>query len=236
MVHPSFRIPASLAKTILVKRKTNQLRVWLALKMLYGFQVHRKDLDTYKVAALAGLGERCVRNYLHKLASENWIGVKDQTLFLRPIGFLYQLYGLGGRSSVVIHFKDLKHLKEVLFVLTVLSLIRYRRYRGSHTEDRNQLHLFRVGDGEIFNANTLSLRYLAKHLQMSHTSVEKLKKKAMKLGLLKRKKTFQDLSPAEYCYCFHHPKFGCRIRFRKWKNMNRGRYTLLLADELYPVV
>lgn len=227
MEHIELNIPLSLTKHILSEKKVPQFRVWLALKAVYGSHVQYEEIDKRKVADLCGFKkEQTVDYHLEKLLDWNWVGDNNGLYFLRPLSYLCHIYKVrGGKVHKIDLTTQLPNLAELLFSMCLAYIINFRKYVGRKL-GRYEQAIIEGYKMQEYKATTLSVRLIAKLLNLSANMVHRLKIAAIDIGYLDRTKHNRMLFDYQVAYMLE--KYPQQVYCKD------GAWRANLTDNLFP--
>ena len=186
-------VPVQLIQHCQKHHMENTLRVYLALK--YGSKdgnvTYNKEMIVEYISVL-GVSERTIKNQIKRLQELKWVSIdKHKTLFIRSFKWLERDVEHRFRSRVELTWKDLKKdsFKPYLMGAVIGYFVKLQRTK-EYSEGRKKARSLHLKHTPF----PLSYSYLNKLTNKSHSELDRLIKKAVKLRFIVKEQYMEPLN------------------------------------------
>lgn len=193
-------IPITLIAYALSHKVVNQLRLYLYLKSVSSghFKVDKRSVHE-ACKYLAYYSDKTFFKNLNWLISKKWITFNSISKNCRVISFSRLCHKLNckTKTGVIFETKDFKHFRPFLYAAVITWSIRYKSRCLSGWQKRqpasNKGDTSKSMSAISFKSrNQLPNRYLAKILQLDHSTISRYKKASSSAGYITSQHQYED--------------------------------------------
>jgi len=209
-------VPLPVLQKALTEKVHREIALFLYLKMRSSSRVKIEGRKKREVMQVLKISESTLYRYVGTLRNWDWMGFDEKTsvYFIRGFKRIYEMEGFISKTAVRFSIKDLINLQTFSFSASVGYLLRYQNMRkGKGRGAGRQTWRSHQSPASVFKPVALSV--MESIFSLSKDTLIKLKKKAIKLGYLKRKKGYEHLhhiSEHSYEYYRIYPEHWGRLR------------------------